>query len=132
MKRNAIQELAAWNSSEDRKPIVLKGARQVGKTCLVKKFGQNDYDNFACFNFHGEDELKSIFGIKKNPQRIIALLSLTAGKKILPGKIRIIFDGILECPEAYNYYLIIGGVPECVSSWSAHKDPPRSHRSRRN
>ena len=39
---------------------------------------------------------------------------------------------ILECPEAYNYYLIIGGVPECVSSWSAHKDPPRSHRSRRN
>lgn len=95
MKRNAIQELAAWNSSEDRKPIVLKGARQVGKTCLVKKFGQNDYDNFACFNFHGEDELKSIFGIKKNPQRIIALLSLTAGKKILPGKIRIIFDGIL-------------------------------------
>lgn len=125
MKRNAIQELAAWNSSEDRKPMVLKGARQVGKTCLVKKFGQNDYDNFACFNFDGEDELKSIFEIKKTPQRIIALLSLTAGKKILPGKIRIIFDEIQECPEAYNYYLIIGGVPECVSSWTAHKDPAK-------
>ena len=46
MKRNAIQELVAWKSSEDRKPMVLKGARQVGKTWLMKEFGQSYYDNF--------------------------------------------------------------------------------------
>lgn len=53
MKRNAIQELVAWKSSEDRKPMVLKGARQVGKTWLMKEFGQNYYDSYVYFNFDG-------------------------------------------------------------------------------
>ena len=61
MKRNAIQELVTWKSSEDRKPMVLKGARQVGKTWLMKEFGQNYYDSYVYFNFDEEDELKSIF-----------------------------------------------------------------------
>ena len=208
MKRNAIQELVAWKSSEDRKPMVLKGARQVGKTWLMKEFGQNYYDSYVYFNFDEEDELKSIFEANKNPQRIIELLSLITGEKILPEKTLIIFDEIQECPEAlntlkyfkekaneyhviaagsllgtllaqpksypvgmvnlldiypltfdefleatdeslyayyssiqqeqlieeifhnrlleaYNYYLIIGGMPECVSSWIAHKDPAK-------
>ena len=208
MKRNAIQELVAWKSSEDRKPMVLKGARQVGKTWLMKEFGQNYYDSYVYFNFDEEDELKSIFEANKNPQRIIQLLSLITGEKILPEKTLIIFDEIQECPEAlntlkyfkekaneyhviaagsllgtllaqpksypvgmvnlldiypltfdefleatdeslyayyssiqkeqlieeifhnrlleaYNYYLIIGGMPECVSSWIAHKDPAK-------
>ena len=85
MKRNAIQELVTWKSSEDRKPMVLKGARQVGKTWLMKEFGQNYYDSYVYFNFDEEDELKSIFETNKNPQRIIELLSLIAGEKILPG-----------------------------------------------
>ncbi|MFQ8759958.1 MAG: AAA family ATPase [Intestinimonas sp.] len=102
MKRNAIQELVAWKSSEDRKPMVLKGARQVGKTWLMKEFGQNYYDSYVYFNFDEEDELKSIFETNKNPQRIIELLSLIAGEKILPGKTLIIFDEIQECPEALN------------------------------
>ena len=208
MRRNAIQELITWKSSEDRKPMVLKGARQVGKTWLMKEFGQNYYDSYVYFNFDEEDELKSIFEANKNPQRIIELLSLIAGEKILQGKTLIIFDEIQECPEAlntlkyfkekaneyhviaagsllgtllaqpksypvgmvnlldiypltfdefleatdeslyayyssiqkeqpieeifhsrlleaYNYYLIIGGMPECVSSWNAHKDPAK-------
>lgn len=208
LKRNAIQELVAWKSGEDRKPMVLKGARQVGKTWLMKEFGQNYYDSYVYFNFDEEDELKSIFEANKNPQRIIELLSLIAGEKILPEKTLIIFDEIQECPEAlntlkyfkekaneyhviaagsllgtllaqpksypvgmvnlldiypltfdefleatdeslyayyssiqkkqpiegifhnrlleaYNYYLIIGGMPECVSSWIAHKDPAK-------
>ena len=100
MKRNAIQELVAWKSSEDRKPMVLKGARQVGKTWLMKEFGQNYYDSYVYFNFDEEDELKSIFEANKNPQRIIELLSLITGEKILPEKTLIIFDEIQECPEA--------------------------------
>ena len=102
MKRNAIQELVAWKSSEDRKPMVLKGARQVGKTWLMKEFGQNYYDSYVYFNFDEEDELKSIFEVNKNPQRIIELLSLITGEKILPEKTLIIFDEIQECPEALN------------------------------
>ena len=61
LKRNAIQDLINWKSSEERKPMVLKGARQVGKTWLMKEFGRNCYDSFAYFNFDEEDELKSIF-----------------------------------------------------------------------
>ncbi len=208
LKRNAIQDLINWKSSEERKPMVLKGARQVGKTWLMKEFGQSCYESYVYFNFDEETELKSIFEANKNPQRIIELLSMIAGEKILPGETLIIFDEIQECPEAlntlkyfkekandyhviaagsllgtllaepksypvgmvnlldiyplafdefleaadptlytyyesiqkeqqieeifhnrlleaYNNYLIIGGMPECVSSWVKHKDPAR-------
>ncbi len=208
MNRNAIQDLINWKSSEERKPLVLKGARQVGKTWLMKEFGQNYYNSFVYFNFDEEDELKSIFEANKNPHRIIDLLSMIAGEKILPGETLIIFDEIQECSEAlntlkyfkekaneyhviaagsllgtllakpksypvgmvnlldispltfdeflaavdpplydyyvsiqknqqiedifhnrlleaYNYYLIIGGMPECVASWVKYKDPAK-------
>ena len=208
MKRNALKALMQWKSSEDRKPMVLKGARQVGKTWLMKEFGRTAYDSFVYFNFDEEDELKSIFEVNKNPQRIVELLSLIAGEKILPERTLIIFDEIQECPsalntlkyfkekandyhviaagsllgtllatpksypvgmvnlldiypltfdefldatdpilytyyesiqkeqqieeifhnrllEAYNNYLIIGGMPECVSSWVKYKDPAK-------
>ena len=188
--------------------MVLKGARQVGKTWLMKEFGQSCYQHTVYFNFDEEDELKSIFETNKNPQRIIELLSMIAGEKILPGETLVIFDEIQECPaalnalkyfkekaneyhvisagsllgtllaqpksypvgmvnlldltpltfdefleatdpalysyycsiqkeqpiedifhnrltEAYHYYLIIGGMPECVASWVKHKDPAK-------
>lgn len=208
MKRNAIQNLIKWKSDADRKPLVIRGARQVGKTWLMKEFGRTCYESYVYFNFDEEDELKSIFEANKNPQRIIELLSLIVGEKILPEKTLIIFDEIQECPEAlntlkyfkekaneyhvivagsllgtllakpksypvgmvnlldigpltfdefleavdpvlysyyesirkdqqieeifhnrlleaYNNYLIIGGMPECVSSWVKHKDPAK-------
>ena len=208
LKRKAIQDLVRWKASEDRKPLVLKGARQVGKTWLMKEFGGNYYDRFVYFNFDEEDELKSVFETNKNPQRIIELLSMLSGERIVPGETLIIFDEIQECPEAlnalkyfkekaneyhviaagsllgtllarpksypvgmvnlldiypmcfdefldaadptlfayyesiekeqqieeifhnrlmdaYNNYLIIGGMPECVSSWIKYKDPAR-------
>lgn len=206
LKRNAMQALIKWKSNEERKPMVLKGARQVGKTWLMKEFGQNYYNNFAYFNFDEEDEIKSVFEANKNPHRIIEILSMITGVKILPEKTLIIFDEIQECPEAlntlkyfkekaneyhviaagsllgtllakpksypvgmvnlldifplgfdefldatdpvlfsyyesikkeqmieeifhnrlldaYNNYLIIGGMPECVASWVKYKDP---------
>ena len=208
LKRNAIQILINWKASDDRKPMVLKGARQVGKTWLMKEFGRSCYDSAVYFNFDEEDQLKSIFEANKNPHRIIELLSLIAGEKIVPGETLIIFDEIQECPEAlnslkyfkekaneyhviaagsllgtllaepksypvgmvnlldifplgfdefldatdpalfayyesiqkgqeieeifhhrlldaYNNYLIIGGMPECVASWVKYKDPAR-------
>ena len=84
MKRNAISDLINWKNSADRKPLVMRGARQVGKTWLMREFGQSCYSSFVYFNFDEEDELKSIFKANKNPQRIIELLSLIAGEKILP------------------------------------------------
>ena len=208
MRRTAMEKLVAWKSSDERKPMVLKGARQVGKTWLMKEFGKNYYKSFVYFNFDEEDELKSIFETNKNPQRIIELLSMIAGEKIYPADTLIIFDEVQECPEAlnalkyfkekaneyhviaagsllgtllakpksypvgmvnlldifpltfgefleatdaplfayyegihkeqqieeifhnrllesYNNYLIIGGMPECVSSWLKHKDPAK-------
>ena len=208
MRRTAMEKLVAWKSSDERKPMVLKGARQVGKTWSMKEFGINYYKSFVYFNFDEEDELKSIFETNKNPQRIIELLSMIAGEKIYPADTLIIFDEVQECPEAlnalkyfkekaneyhviaagsllgtllakpksypvgmvnlldifpltfeefleatdaplfayyegihkeqqieeifhnrlletYNNYLIIGGMPECVSSWLKHKDPAK-------
>ena len=102
MKRKAMEALIQWKGSEERKPMVLKGARQVGKTWLMKEFGKNCYPWCAYFNFDEEDELKSIFAANKDPHRIIALLSLIVGEKILPGKTLIVFDEIQESPEALN------------------------------
>ena len=86
MKRNAIQNMINWKSDEERKPLVLRGARQVGKTWLMKEFGKNCYRSFVYFNFDEEDELKYMI----------------SGEKILPGETLIIFDEIQECPEALN------------------------------
>mgnify|MGYP001774008970 FL=1 len=102
MKRSAFSELIKCKNNPERKPLVIRGARQVGKTWLMKEFGQNCYESFVYFNFDEEDELKSIFETNKNPQRIIELLSLIAGEKILPGETLIIFDEVQECPEALN------------------------------
>lgn len=102
MKRNAMQELICWKSRDDRKPMVLKGARQVGKTWLMTEFGKNHYDNYVYFNFDKEDQLKSIFEVNKNPHRIIELLSMVSGEMIMPERTLIIFDEIQECSEALN------------------------------
>ena len=102
MKRRALQDLIEWKESPQRKPLILKGARQVGKTWLMKEFGRTCYENYVYFNFDEEEELKSIFSANKNPQRIIELLSLLAGVKIRPEATLVIFDEVQECPEALN------------------------------
>ena len=102
MERNAIQDLISWKTSEERKPLVLKGARQVGKTWLMKEFGRRCYAHCVYFNFDEEDALGSIFEANKNPHRIAQLLSLIAGEKILPGETLVILDEIQECPAALN------------------------------
>ena len=102
MERFAIEKLISWKNSADRKPMVLRGARQVGKTWLMQEFGRRCYRNTVYFNFDEEDELKSIFESNKNPARIIELLSMISGEKILPGDTLVLFDEVQECPEALN------------------------------
>ena len=87
MKRSAFSQLVKWKDNPERKPLIIRGARQVGKTWLMKEFGQSCYDSFVYFNFDEEDELKSIFESNKNPQRIIELLSMIAGERFCPGRL---------------------------------------------
>lgn len=208
MDRKVLEDLLQWKDSLHRKPMILKGARQTGKTWLMKEFGKKAYKNYVYFNFDEQPELKSLFETNKNPHRLIELLSLIAGIKIEPQHTLVIFDEIQECSEAlnalkyfyekaneyhiisagsllgtllsspksypvgmvnllniyplsfeeflqavssnlftyyqtitpdtqiedyfhhqlielYNYYLIIGGMPECVSSWLEEKNVQR-------
>lgn len=102
MKRYITEKLMEWKNSKERKPLILKGARQVGKTYILKEFGENNYDNVAYFNFDHDDGLASLFLNTKDPRRIIEQLSLVNGSKINPGTTLIIFDEIQECPNALN------------------------------
>ena len=97
-----MKQLVDWKNSFDRKPLILKGARQVGKTYILKEFGENNYENVAYFNFDHDDGLKELFSNTKNPIRIIEQLSIANGKKISPKTTLIIFDEIQECPNALN------------------------------
>ncbi|MDR1204144.1 MAG: ATP-binding protein [Peptococcaceae bacterium] len=211
MNRNVLNKLIEWKTDPERKPLILKGARQVGKTWLMREFGRTRYKNCVYFNFDEEDQLASVFERNKNPRRIIELLGIVADQKIEPGETLMIFDEIQECSaalnalkyfkekaneyhvlaagsllgtllaepkfypvgmvnlldlyplsfdeflaaadpplfsyyeqieknrpieeifhsrllEAYSYYLMIGGLPECVASWIQYKDPRRIRR----
>lgn len=214
MRRAAFEDLAAWKESPDRKPLVIRGARQVGKTWLMRQFGRDCYKSVAYFNFDEDVNLSSVFEVTKDPHRIVELLSLIAGEKILPRDTLIVFDEVQECSaalnalkyfkekandyhvmaagsflgtllaqpksypvgmvnlldlyplcfdefleatdpdlfayyrsirknqpieelfhrrllEAFNHYLIIGGMPECVASWVQYKDPVKVMRIQR-
>jgi uncharacterized protein len=98
IQRNALQLLVKWKNSSDRKPLVLQGARQVGKTWLLKQFGEREFQNVAYFNFERQTGLKQFFETTKDPEQIIENLTLVYGGAILPQSTLIIFD------EARLYY----------------------------
>ena len=97
-----MEKLIDWKNDKNRKPLILKGARQVGKTYILQEFGANYYENTAYFNFDHDYGLAELFLNTKDPKRIIEQLSLAAGKKIHPNTTLIIFDEIQECPNALN------------------------------
>ena len=100
MERTLIHELLAWKAKENRKPLVLKGVRQCGKTYLLKDFGNRYYDNVAYFNFEETDSLISVFERDYDTKRIILELELFLGKAIKPSATLIILDEIQECGRA--------------------------------
>jgi len=94
MRRIVIDKLTSWKKSAERKPLILKGVRQVGKTWLLKEFGKKYYENTAYFNFDEQSELKQYFETTKDVQRIIQNLALISGAPILQEKTLVIFDEI--------------------------------------
>ena len=102
IKREIEDKLIAWQKSKRRKPLVLRGARQVGKTYLLKRFGKAHFSSVAYFNFEEQPELKQFFLQTKDTNRLLDNLSLVHGKPIEPQKTLVIFDEIQECNEALN------------------------------
>ena len=102
MERLIFKKLIDWKTSKYRKPLIIKGARQVGKTYILKQFGKENYEGVAYFNFDHDEDLYNLFVNTKDPKRILEQLAFIYGKAILPEKTLIIFDEIQECPNALN------------------------------
>lgn len=100
MKRDILNTFFEWKNSKNKKPLLLKGARQVGKTYIVKYFGNEEYDNIGYFNFEQTPALKEIFQGNLIPEQLVEKLSFVIGKKITPSNTLIIFDEIQDSPEA--------------------------------
>ncbi len=100
MKRLLYKDLLNWKKSNDRKPLILKGVRQCGKTWLLKEFGKNNYEDIAYFNFEGNTSLQEIFSQDLDVTRIIEELGIINNKKINPITTLIIFDEIQFCNKA--------------------------------
>lgn len=100
MERLLISQLLKWKESHSRKPLVLEGARQVGKTWLLKEFGRKYFKDVCYINFEQNDVLGEVFAGDLSPQRIIEQLSIYNGKLIEPEQTLIIFDEVQEMPRA--------------------------------
>jgi len=101
-QRAILTQLASWKNAKNRKPLILMGARQVGKTSILKILGETHYENVAYFNFEKNTDIKSFFQETKDVQKIVKNLSLLNGQPILPEKTLVIFDEIQECRDALN------------------------------
>jgi len=120
MYRKAMNELIAWKESTRRKPLVLKGARQVGKTWLMNEFANAEYDDSIYISFDKDVDAIRLFDETKDPKLLLQRMALMHGKTVLPEKTLIILDEIQECPnalgslkyfneEANQYHLIAAG-----------------------
>lgn len=101
-KRRLSENLQKWSKSVYRKPLLLKGARQTGKTSLLKDFGKNEFEDLAYFNFEEQPDLKQFFEQTRDVKRIIQNLSMLHGTPIVPNKTLLVFDEIQECRPALN------------------------------
>ena len=120
MKRSLYQQLVDWKSRADRKPLLLQGARQVGKTYLIREFGRREYADTAYLNFERTPALGSLFESSLDPRSLISALSAAVGRKILPSTTLIVLDEIQSspraltslkyfCEEAPDYHVVAAG-----------------------
>jgi len=120
MKRYAINALVDWKNSKHRKPLILKGARQVGKTWLMKRFGESHFENMAYVDFHNNSRMNELFRGDFSTSRLIEGLQAETREKISPHKTLIVFDEVQEVPlalsslkyffdNAPDYAIIAGG-----------------------
>jgi uncharacterized protein len=99
MNRLAIQELITWKNATIRKPLIIQGARQVGKTWLMKEFGNREFQNVVYLNFESSNRLREIFMSDFNIERIIAVIEIEVKQKIDPQNTLLIFDEIQEAEK---------------------------------
>lgn len=115
-----MQDLIAWKNKKDRKPLILLGARQVGKTYILKEFGRREYENVAYVNCDNNAMVKDLFAPDYNIERIILTVGAITGINIQPGKTLIIMDEIQElrrglaslkyfCENAPDYHVVVAG-----------------------
>ena len=115
-----MQDLIAWKNKKDRKPLILLGARQVGKTYILKEFGRREYENVAYVNCDNNAMVKDLFAPDYNIERIILTIGAITGINIQPGKTLIIMDEIQElrrglaslkyfCENAPDYHVAVAG-----------------------
>ena len=100
MYRNKMQDLIKWKDNKNRKPLIIRGARQVGKTWLMKEFGKNYYKKCAYVNFDSNTRMKELFSKDLDIDRIIQGLKIETGINIEPENTLIIFDEVQEVPKA--------------------------------
>lgn len=107
MERDALSQLVAWKDSPARKPLVIKGARQVGKTALMREFGQRHFTNVAYLSLERHDErtpseYAELFKRTRDPRRLVTNLSLASGQPINPGQTLLVLDEVQDCEAALN------------------------------
>ena len=107
MRRFAMEKLEKWKNSKRRKPLIIMGARQVGKTWLMKEFGKKYYKKVAYVSFYNNERMKSVFDMDFDINRIIMNLNIESGVSITPEDTLIILDEIQEAPkvlESLKYF----------------------------
>ena len=120
MIRDLYEQLLAWKDKPDRKPLVIKGARQVGKTWLIENFGQQEFEDFLILNADKDPRVAEVFDHGLDINRMVADLSVLGGKKIVPGKTLIFIDEVGDAPKALaalkyfcedgpQYHIIVAG-----------------------
>ena len=120
MKRDLYKSLVNWKNSSHRKPLILQGARQVGKTWLMREFGKNEFEQVVYLNFESSERLKSLFVSDFDIKRILSVVEIEVNQKIQPDKTLLIFDEIQEagkgltalkyfCEQAPEYFIVAAG-----------------------
>ncbi len=100
MYRNAMNDLYKWKAKKDKKPLIIRGARQVGKTWLMREFGRIAFDDMVYINFDNNSQMKELFSLDMRIERIITGLELYVGHKIEPLNTLLVFDEVQEVPQA--------------------------------
>lgn len=100
MQRLIMKKLVDWKNKKNRKPLIIRGARQVGKTWIMKEFGKQYFENFVYISFDNNEHMRNVFDMDFDISRIIAALKIESGQQIDPEKTLLIFDEVQEVPKA--------------------------------
>jgi predicted AAA+ superfamily ATPase len=134
MNRFLIRDMIVWKNSSNRKPLIIQGARQVGKTWLMKEFGKQEFQQVVYLNFESSSRLKNLFTIDFNIERIITIIEIETNQKITPENTLLIFDEIQEVEQgltalkyfyeqAPQYYIVSAGSLLGISLQKEHSFP---------